>query len=290
MSLALSVAGGRSVCAQPLAAKDNGIKKNFERTAKYRPSVPALPGVAPGHPLSPVLQYARQEQLYLQQSVHDFTCRLVKRERIDGILQDYQHIDMWVREEIRGPDRVVSPLSIFLQFAGPANVAGRRVLYVDGQNDGKMLVRNGGKHFDYVVAQIDPHGRSAQQESLVPITETGFNHVLSHMIEILERHAQMDPSGENTQVERLAGAKINSRPCNVVRIVHAKKKDGLEFHVANVFIDEELHLPVRVDFSDWPKRANQPAPLLAEYTYTELKLNVNLPDATFDPTRLRGNR
>jgi hypothetical protein len=288
--LGFFIAGERQVAAQTVAANDSALNKGAPRTTNYRPSSPTPGTLLPGHPLTPVLQYARQEQAYLQQTVHDFTCRLAKRERIDGILQDYQYVDMRVREEIRDGDRLVRPLSIYLKFIGPASVAGRRVLFVEGQNDGKMLVRNGGRHFDYVVAQIDPDGRAAQAESLVPITQTGFNRVLRHMIEILERHAQADPSGENTKVERISGAKINHRPCNVVRILHPAKENGLEFHVANVFIDVELHLPVRVDFSDWPRRAGQPPPLLAEYTYSDLKLNVNLPDSAFDPAQLRGSR
>src|SRR5262249_39502047 len=160
--------------------------------------------------------------------------------RIDGILQDNQFIDMRVREEVRVGDRVERPMSIFLHFRGPKSLAGRKVLYTSGQNDGKMLVRNGGRHFNYVVAQIDPEGRTAQQESLVPITESGFNRALAQMIGVLERHVQTDPSGENTQVEQLSGAKLNKRPCTVIHIVHPRKQAGLQFHVANVFVDDEL--------------------------------------------------
>ncbi len=284
-----TVVGGRSHAAEPLAVND--IRGSAgERTTNFRPSPPAPRDIGAQHPLLSVLQYARKEQAYLRQNVHDFNCRLVKRERIDGILSDYHHVDMFVREEVRDGNRITSPLSIYLRFVGPSSVAGRRVLYIEGQNDGKMLVRNGGRHFDYVVAQIDPEGHAAMQESLVPITQTGLNRVLQHMVKILELHALADPSGENTQVERIEGAKINQRSCNVVRILHPSKQPGLEFHVANVFIDVELHVPMRVDFSDWPKRAGQTPPLLAEYTYTNLKLNPNLPNSTFDPARLRGNR
>ncbi len=242
------------------------------------------------HPLHWVLQFARQEQAYLKGTVRDFTCRLVKRERIGGFLQDYQYIDMCAREEIRQGDQVVQPMSIFLHFLGPKNVAGRKVLYIDGQNDGRMMVRNGGKHFDYVIVNIDPNGDTAREESLVPITESGFNRVLSQMINVLERHVKADPSGENTKVERIPGAKINKRPVSIIRIVHAQHEDGLEFHVANVFLDDELRVPVRVDFSLWPSRPNQEPPLLAEYTYTDLQINVNLPDNTFSRAQLRAGR
>jgi len=252
----------------------------------YRPMPPSTHPIADNHPLAGVMQYARREQLYLQQELRDFTCQLVKRERIGGILQDYCYIDMSVREELREDDAVVQPMSIFLNFVGPTRVAGRKVLFIDGQNDGRMLVRNGGKHFDYVIVRVDPLGESAMKESLVPITQTGFNRMLGQFINVLQRHAQADPEGQNTQVQRIEGAKVNERLCTAIRIVHPRKQAGLEFHVANVLIDDELRVPVHVDFSEWPHRADQPGPLLAEYTYTDLKINVHLTDSTFNRNQL----
>jgi hypothetical protein len=288
------IAGSWIVCARQACAERPALVDHLadpsERPARYTPTATSPTSLPEDHPLAPVLRFARDEQNYLRRAVRDFTCRLVKRERIDGILQDYCHIDMSVREEVRGGDAIGRPMSIYLQFLAPRNVAGRRVLYVAGQNEGKMLVRNGGRHFDYVVVEVDPLGESARKESLVPITQSGFNQVLGQMIDILQRHAQADPTGQNTRVQRIAAAKVNQRPCTAIRIVHPKKQDGLEFHVANVFIDDELRVPVRVDFSDWPKQSNQPPPLMAEYTYTNLKLNVNLSDRAFSPSLLRGNR
>ena len=56
-----------------------------------------------------------------------------------------------------------------------------------------------------------------------------------------------------------------------------------------MFVDDELHVPVRVDYSGWSRLASQPPPLLAEYTYTDLKLNVGLVDGDFVPSMLRSN-
>src|SRR5690606_16761919 len=117
---------------------------------------------------------------------------------------------------------------------------------------------------------------AAREETLVPVTEIGFNRLLGRMIEVLERHRLIDTAGDNTRAERIAGAKINNRPCTVIRITHPQRMNGLEFHVANVFVDDALHAPVRVDYSGWPKIAGNPAPLIAEYTYTDLQLNVGL--------------
>jgi len=287
--LALLTGTAASIRAQEFPPKSQAIDSAARNSNDQLASPEQLP-ISPHHPLLAVLQYARDEQAYLKRTVRDFTCMLVKRERIEGELQDYNYIEMRMREEVRSGERMMRPMAIYLRFLSPKAVAGRRVIYVEGQNDGKMLVRNGGKHFDYVVAHVEPYGESAQRESLVPVPRSGFIDVLSQMIDVLQRHAQADPSGQNTKVQRISGAKINKRPCGVIRITHPQKLKGLEFHVANVFVDEELHLPVRVDISEWPSAPNQSPPLMAEYTYTNLKVNVNLPDNAFDPVQLRGNR
>jgi hypothetical protein len=150
-----------------------------------------------------------------------------------------------------------------------------------------MLVRKGGKRFSYAVLRIEPDGESARRESLLPITELGFGRLLDRQIAVLKVHAQVDHSGENTEVRHIKEAKINGRRCEVVRVRHPLRQPGLTFHQANVFIDAELHLPVRIDASDWPATPGGECPLLAEYTYTNVQLNVNFPEATFDEPRLK---
>jgi hypothetical protein len=267
---------------------------NVSRVSTYRPVPAADPAAKPdsttakaAHPLTSVIDYARQEQKYLGETVRDFTCRLIKRERINGYLQDMHFIDMEVREGEYQNGQIVQPLSLYLHFLGPKEVVGRNIIYVEGQNEGKLLVRNGGKHFDYVIAKIDPLSDTAKQETLVPVTDVGFDRLLDKMIEVLDKHRQIDTTGSNTKAERISGAKINNRACTVIRITHPRPMNGLEFHMANVFVDDGLHAPVRVDYSDFPKTAGGKPPLIAEYTYTNLQLNVDLPNNSFNSARLR---
>jgi len=260
------------------------------QTTTSTTALPKPPTTDRPHPLTSVLDFARKEQDFLRHTVKGFTCRLVKRERIDDTLQDYHYIDMEVREEIRSGERIEKPLSIFLKFIGPDDVAGRKVLYVEGQNDGKMVVRNGGKRFAHVVVKIDPRGERASRESLVPITEIGFDRLLGRMIVILETHARVDTTGENTHVRRIPGAKLDQRPCTVIRVTHPQKQVGLHFHEANVFVDDALHVPVRIDYSEWPEQPGAAPRLMAEYNYTYLELNPSLNDDHFDPALLRSHR
>ena len=250
---------------------------------------PAVAGPRPvaDHPLARVLKYAHAERAYLQQAVRDFTCRVTKRERIEGELQDPYFIDMRVREQFYAGGQVTQPLSVFLEFLGPSHVEGRRALFVAGQNDNRLLVRKGGRRFGYVVMDVDPFGESVKRESLMPINEIGFSQLLDRTIRTLEQDVAADPSGDNTIVEHITTATINDRPCEMLRITHPLRRDGLQFFSASMCIDSELHVPVRFDVYDWPETPGLQPPLTAEFTYTNLTLNPNLDDASFAPAILR---
>lgn len=241
----------------------------------------------PAHPLAWVLKYAREEQAYLQSAIRDFTCRVTKRERIEGELQDHYAIDMRVREQALAGSEVVRPLSVFLEFLGPEHVEGRRVLFVAGQNDGKLMVRKGGRRFGYVVIDVELDGPAVKQESLMPINEIGFSHLLDRMIRTLEQDMVADPSGDDTIVEHIKGVAIDDRPCEMLRVTHPRRRDGLQFFSASVSVDTELHVPVRFDVYDWPDAPDGQPPLTAEFTYTNVTLNPNLDDAVFTAASLR---
>ena len=247
----------------------------------------AEPRSVPDHPLAWVLKYARDERAYLQSAVRDFTCRVTKRERIEGELQEHHAIDMRVREQSLAGTQVVQPLSVMLEFLGPERVEGRRVLFVAGQNDGKLLVRKGGRRFGYVVVDVDPDGPIVRQESLMPISEIGFSHLLDRMIRTLEQDMVADPSGDDTIVEHIKGVAIDDRACEMLRVTHPRRRDGLQFFSASVAIDTELHVPVRFDVYDWPESPGGQPPLTAEFTYTNVTLNPNLDDAVFTTATLR---
>ena len=235
-----------------------------------------------------MLKFAYEEQTYLQRTVRDFTCRVTKRERIEGELQDYRYIDMWVREQTHANPRVTQPPSVLLEFLGPSEIEGRKVLFVAGQNDDRLLVRKGGRRFSYVVTDVDPASSIVKRESLMPITEIGFSQVLDRTIRTLQQDVAADPRGDNTIVEQITTATINGRPCQMLRITHPRRRDGLQFFSASMAIDSALHVPVRFDVYDWPETPDQQPPLMSEFTYTNVTLNAELDDATFAAARLRG--
>ena len=286
LTAAAALADEISLSAPQPAATSTAATSTSAATIVKKPVLGGA-AVAARHPLLAVIKFARAEKVYLQKNVRSLSCRLVKRERIEDVLQEHQFIDLELQEEVLGAQGVERPLRVFLTFLGPSEVKGRKVLFIAGENSGKMLVRKGGQRFSYAIVRISPDSENAQRESLIPINELGFGQLLNHQIGVLERHLQIDPKAENTRVEHIPEASINGRGCEVIRIVHDQPQPGLEFHIANVYIDHALHVPVRIDAAGWPEQPGEEPPVIAEYTYTNLRLNVDFPEATFDEPRLK---
>jgi len=240
------------------------------------------------HPLAPVLTFASECQAHVQDEVYDFSCHLTKCERIDGQLQQPREIDMRIREEHCGPDGKVCPPCAYLDFHSPAEVAGRRLVYSEGKHGSKMLARKGGNRFNFIVVHVDPHGWKAQAESLVPITQVSFKRSLASLTKAIEAQMEADPSGANTEVQWSEDAELDGRPCVAIRVMHPRPDESLGFHWAQVHVDKEHHVPLRIEVRDWPQEPGGKPPLIAEYTYSDLQVNVGLGDQWFDGSLVYG--
>jgi hypothetical protein len=243
-------------------------------------------GEAGIHPLSWTLRYAKSRSDYIREHIRDYSCRLIKRERIDGELQKHQFIQVKVRCEQRRDDDVARPMAVFMQYLAPGSLKGRKVLYVDGQNDGMMDVIKGGRAFKYVKLRIDPNGAAARRESNYPITDVGFDKIIERLTQRVTDDIENDPTAANTKVSHFRNARVNDRVCTHIRVLHPDRGDGIEFHKASLYIDDELKVPIRLVVYDWPPGEGEEPPLMEEYTYVDLRLNIGLTDADFSKAKL----
>jgi hypothetical protein len=138
------------------------------------------------------------------------------------------------------------------------------------------------------VLKLDPRGAKAEAESWYPITRLSYQRLLSEMIALVEQQIEADPRGANTQVEWRDESDAAGRICQVLRVCHPQRDDALLFHTADVYIDRQWNLPVRIEAHGWPERAGEPLPLLVDYAFTDLELNVRHADRCFDAAALRG--
>jgi hypothetical protein len=234
------------------------------------------------HPLQSLVDFARERRDHIQTTVRDYSCWLVKRERIGGDLQPYQYAKLHVRCEQRQGDRVITPLAVFMRYVRPTAIRDRRVLYVDGQNQGDMLVRKGGQLFSHAIVRIDPSGVAARRESRYAIREVGFDKIMQRLIDLATDDMHSDPDATNTTVAFFENAKVGETLCTRIEILHPRRADGLRFHKANLFVDQDNQVPIRLVVHDWPEDPEGEPSIQEEYTYLDLRLNVGFEASAFE--------
>ena len=76
----------------------------------------------------------------------------------------------------------------------------------------------------------------------------------------------------------------NGRKCVMLEVMHPVQREHFEFHVARIYLDQELEIPIAYEGFSWPEEEGGEPVLEEKYFYTELKLNVGLQDSDFDPS------
>ncbi len=220
------------------------------------------------HPLMPCLRWAYDGIDDLER-IQDYQARMVKRERIDGKLGECEHMFIKIRHR---------PFSVYMYFLAPDNKKGQEVIYREDANDGKMMAHGVGIKKMFGTVSLDPTGQMAMTDNRYPITEIGLVTMVRRLIQVGEQDIKY---GE-CEVKFFPGAKVDTRVCTCIQVVHPKKRSNFRFHVARIYVDDELNVPIRYESYDWPEKEGGAPQLLEEYTYVDLKLNNNFTDADFD--------
>jgi outer membrane lipoprotein-sorting protein len=220
------------------------------------------------HPLMPAIRWARQE-IENVRKIQDYSAIMVKRERIGGQLSEEEYAFVKIRHR---------PFSVYMRFLYPPSIGGQEVIWIEGANDGKMWARGTGLKRVFGTVSLSPTSPIVMRNNRYPITEIGILRLVERIIEVAEHDAQY---GE-CEVTYYPGARINNRPCLCIQVVHPIPRANFRFHIARVFVDEELRLPVRYESYDWPKEPGGSPLLLEEYTYLNIRLNNGFTDKDFD--------
>jgi len=262
--------------------EESGLKEPVYRVSKAKNDVPNGNAPAGEHPLDPALKMAREALALIQTTIDDYSCTIVKRERIKGALGDHEYMQAKVRNrKLDENGKIKIPLSVYLKFVKPKNIEGREVVWVEGQNDGKLKAHEGGLLGRTLPSVwLHPEGALAMRGQLHPIYDIGIENLV---VKLIERGTKERKFGE-CEVEFKPGGKINGRGCTVLIVQHPVQRPHFEFHKAEIFIDDEYKIPVRYAAYFWPDSpAAANLPVIEEYTYLNVKLNVDLKDADFSP-------
>ncbi|MCU0716828.1 MAG: DUF1571 domain-containing protein [Pirellula sp.] len=237
------------------------------------------------HPLDPAIQLAHQSIGMIQRDLNDYTGVLVKREKIGSTLGEHEFMFIKIRNRKMENNQIVTPFSVYLAFLKPAAVKGREVIFVENQNDGNLIAHEGGMKRMLGTHSLPPTGMLAMAGQRYPLTDIGIENLVVKLIERGER----DKRHGMCNVELIPGAKVSKRECSIIQVTHPVQQPHYDFHIAQIFMDDQLKIPVRYAAYDWPKKQGGELEVIEEYTYQDLKFNVGLTDADFDPNNKEYN-
>lgn len=233
------------------------------RTGRTPVGLAVLAALLAGHceasqPLPDVLRWLDGARSTLE-ATDSYTAVLHKRERVGGTLLPEEVILLKFKQ----------PFKVYLRWVGE-RFNGRELLYVDGENDGRLKVREGGL-LGVAALDLRPTGALAMRGNRHPITEAGLGSLVrelgTHLLAAFRAgHLSWSPHPPATVHERAARVVEWFIPVGDYYCPHAV-----------TFIDEELSLPIRVLIFDAENR------LVEEYSFEALTLDAGLTDADFDP-------
>ncbi|QDV71130.1 hypothetical protein Poly24_48640 [Rosistilla carotiformis] len=230
------------------------------------------------HPLDRVIEIATKGLQRTDEEVKEYSCLLIKRERIDGELTARQYMQAKVRHRHFADGKLVTPMSVYLKFLKPSELAGREVLYVEGERDGNVLARRGGPRLANITVELNPKGHWAMQGNLHPITEFGFRNLIFRLLEKMRG----DLASTDIDVKFYDNAKLGDRECEHIQVTQTNPNTTADYHIARIFIDKEMQVPVYFASYDWPESDGGEPPLKEEYIFANVDLNPNFVALDFD--------
>ena len=142
------------------------------------------------HPLDPALQIAKQGLEELRANVRDYSCTLVKQERVGGVLNEQEYMYTEIRNRQVQNDQVVVPFAVYMYFLKPEKSKGREVIYVEGRNNDKLVAHEANFLKTFGAVWLDPNGPIAMRGNLYPITDVGVETLILKLLEKGERDRQ----------------------------------------------------------------------------------------------------
>lgn len=208
--------------------------------------------------------------------VPGYTATFYRRERVGGALGDEQVMQMKLRHE---------PFSLYLKWL--VGDKGRELLYVDGENDGKMLVKVGGvKGRLLPPIKLDLDGAIARRESRHSITDLGLLRLAELVLERRRRELQQE---RGTRCRMFDEQTANDRLCYGFLIEYADPAVSPVYRKSVVFVDQEWLVPIYIKNFTWPEGGTPADPqqldeatMIEHYSYSNIRLDVQLADGDFD--------
>ena len=231
------------------------------------------PGENPAEVADKVVRLAKSDHVALlaycrdhyQHNYRDYTCTLIKQERIKGALTKEQEIAVKFMD---------SPFSVAMKWHRNPPI-GDAILYVEGKYNNRMIVRPKSRFFRLLTGGSvfrKPDGPDAMKNTLRPVNIFGFGRGMRELIAV---YAQAKRAGDLKEAfggyAEVAGRKT------VVLERHLPPEDDYPACKTLIYVDVEYLVPICIEGFDWDGR------LSSRYLYRDIRFNVGLTEDDFLP-------
>jgi hypothetical protein len=230
-------------------------------------------GANPGWATEKLVHLAKTDHIALLTYCQDhcarqyrnYTCTLLKQERIKGALGKEQEVQVKFMD---------SPFSVAMNWVRNAPI-GDTILYVEGKHGDKMIVRpksgllrilTGGSVFR------KPDGADAMKNTLRPVSLFGFHRGMRELLKVyIAAREAGDLDARFGGFAEVAGRKT------IVLERYLPPKDDYPAWKTLIHIDPEYLVPICIEGFDWDER------LSSRYIYRDIRFDVNLTEDDFLP-------
>ncbi|MCH2210432.1 MAG: DUF1571 domain-containing protein [Fuerstiella sp.] len=232
----------------------------------------SVAGETKQHPLRPALRVL-EKSLKKIQAIPAYEATFTKTERVNDRMVS-QNMKMKFRRK---------PFSVYLYFMGENK--GREVIYVEGSNNGNLLVHETGIASFAGTLRLAPGDNLVMAENRHPITGAGIEKFLL----VLRKQWTKESKYGETSVKYFRNAKLAEMTCRRIVVTHPRPRRQFPFHKTVLWIDDESGLAVRLQQFGFPVRNDAEPPVVEDYTYTDLRSNVRISDRDFDENNPKYN-
>ena len=220
-----------------------------------------------------------QQGLDRFRNIESYKFTLTRQERVGGDLLAPQVMDVKLRHE---------PFSLYMKWlkGEGAGVKGRQLLFVEGQNDDKLIILPGGLAGRLTGAvELSLDDPLVTAEARHPANECGLLNLAQTVLGHHLRDLEADCRG--VQCELHDNQMYNDRPCFLFIATYESPERSPTYRKVAMFIDKEMSMPICINNYTWGPDDVAPQELdsltlVEAYSYSDIVVDTREASLTED--------
>ena len=201
--------------------------------------------------------------------LRDYTCHLVRQERVRGKLHAEQTTELRVR---------VQPMCMNVRVIAPKGLAGQETSYLASKSTSKVRFKAAGVEGVRGFVTLDKDDTKVLAHTRHTLPETGLLAVVERFEKVVATEKKL-----NNPVQILVSEyTFANRPVTRYEVFADRVHPNRYAHRCVLYMDKETKLPARFEAYDAPKPGTTEGELIEVQSFVGLRTNTGLGETAFD--------